>query len=782
MPAEDAIEPDQPTHDSEPQPIDPADLSVQLAPGARLKITFEALDGQSEVGSQGPLAERRLLQAGDSYTVVAHSPPPPEPEPDSPEPEADPGPLLSLTIPTFQPAQYLTEIRARLSRLTPPEVLFALALLIYFSVRLIGLSDYPIFFFSDEAVQTQLAADFMRDNFRNEQDTLLPTYFKNGYNFNLSLSVYAQAIPYILFGKSVFVTRAVSVLISGLAAVAVSLTLRNIFKLPYWWAAGLLLSMAPAWFLHSRTAFETVIAAACFAAFIYYYLLYRTQEPRKLYTALVFGALTFYAYSPAQVLIGLTGLLLLIADLKYHWRHREIGFRGLGLLLLLALPYVRFQAVQPGAAGDHLRDLGSYWLEPIPLAEKFERFWAEYLYGLSPGYWYFPNETDLPRHRSPFGHLTRLTLPLALAGLLIALRNFRKPAYRTVLLALLAVPVGAALVRIGITRTLAFTIPAILLTTLALAKGLVWIESRGLPRRVLGVGLFAILAVANFGLLRESLLNGPHWTLDYGLGGMQYGARQIFAEIDVLLEDDPGVQIIFSPNWANGTTELARFFLNDPLPIQLGSIDAWMNDHRPINTNTLFIMTIQEYQQMQESGKFVVQAEQVGMLYPDGSPGFYFVRLDYVADIIQILAEEREARKILQASQVLMDGEQVGLSYSLMDMGQPADLVDGDQNTLMRTMEANPAIFEFAFPTQRSFRGIDITIGSAMVEVTVLIYLNDGSPLEFKSFYQGRIDAPQLHIGFGDAVTADFVRVEVLQLEAPEPAHVHVWELTFLEE
>ncbi len=47
------------------------------------------------------------------------------------------------------------------------KTLFGFSLLIYLLVRLVGLTSFPIYFFSDEAVQTNLAADFLRDNFIN---------------------------------------------------------------------------------------------------------------------------------------------------------------------------------------------------------------------------------------------------------------------------------------------------------------------------------------------------------------------------------------------------------------------------------------------------------------------------------------------------------------------------------------------------------------------------------------------------------------------------------------
>lgn len=224
-------------------------------------------------------------------------------------------------------ADFFSSLAARahpvISKITWPAhletSLFVAALLIYLAVRLIGLTSFPIYFFTDEAVQAVMAEDFVQNGLKNYNAELLPTYFNKDPTYNLSsVSVYAQVIPYLLFGKSVYVTRAVSVLISVLGALAVGLILRDIFKLRYWWCGVLLLSIAPAWFLHSRTAFETVEMTAFYAGFLYFYLRYRYISPRALYGALVLGALVFYTYSPGQLIIVLTGVFLFFSDLRYH--------------------------------------------------------------------------------------------------------------------------------------------------------------------------------------------------------------------------------------------------------------------------------------------------------------------------------------------------------------------------------------------------------------------------------------------------------------------------------
>ena len=78
-----------------------------------------------------------------------------------------------------------------------------------------------------------------------------------------------------LFGRSTLVTRAVAALIALSGTVAAGLILRQAFGLRRAWLGVLLLTITPAWFLHSRTAFETGLYASLFASAPYAYLRYR---------------------------------------------------------------------------------------------------------------------------------------------------------------------------------------------------------------------------------------------------------------------------------------------------------------------------------------------------------------------------------------------------------------------------------------------------------------------------------------------------------------------------
>src|SRR5215216_3903310 len=167
-----------------------------------------------------------------------------------------------------------------------------------------------------------------------------PTYFRNGDYYNIGLSVYLQWLPVILFGKSAVATRVTSILLHLFEAVSIGILLRDVFKLKYWWTGTLFLSITPAWFLHSRTAFETAEFVAFYAGTICAYLYYRHQSPRHLYLTIFLGALAFYTYSPAQVIVPLTAMGLLISDWPYHWENRRTLLKGLAMTAVMAVPYI----------------------------------------------------------------------------------------------------------------------------------------------------------------------------------------------------------------------------------------------------------------------------------------------------------------------------------------------------------------------------------------------------------------------------------------------------------
>ncbi len=639
--------------------------------------------------------------------------------------------------------------------------LFAIALLLYALTRSIAIEDFPIYFFTDEAAQTVLAEDLVDNDFRDADGTLLPTYFENNYLYNLSLSVYVQVIPYMLFGKSVFVTRAASALISILAAVAVALMLRDVFRRRFWWAGVLTLSITPAWFLHSRTAFETAIFVSMYALMLLFYMRYRGDSPANLYLTILFAGLAFYSYSGGQLIIAGTALLLFISDFRYHFEHKRTLLFALVLAVILALPYVRFQLDYEGETYFHLRMLGTYWLEDLPFREKLSTFVKTYLQGLNPAYWYLPQETDLKRHvMQGYGHILIATLPFMLIGLIEAFRKLRQSHYRTLLIAAICAPLGASIVGIGITRILSFVIPAAMLTTLGISRVADWLSPR-ISHKAFALAAILLLGGTNLFMLYDSVIHGYTWYDDYGLYGAQYGAQQVFDAVEEFALAHPEDRIFVSPTWSNGTHILERFFLPAWLNVHLGNADYFLLEKRDLDEHTLLVLTAEEYAEVLNEKKVTdIRVEKV-LKYPDGSDGFFFIRMKYAPDIDERLAAEKAARQQPVTDYAEIDGQLVEIEHSQIDLGKMEYIFDDDPFTLIRTFDINPFTINFNFPRPISLSGIAATTGSMDIVFSVRLYGDWGpEPIDISETFTHLEDDPTVELTVPDG-PKEVTRIEI---------------------
>ena len=663
--------------------------------------------------------------------------------------------------------------------LTWDHALFCLSLLVYLLTRLVRLADFPIYFFSDEAVQTLLASDLVRDGFKGYDSSFLPTFFPNANKYSLSTSVYLQ-LPGLLLGRSMWVTRATAALATLLAAVSLYLILKKIFHCQRPWLGILILAATPVWFLHSRTAFETTLAASFYAAFLYFYLRYRTDQPRHLYPAVIMAALAFYSYNPARVVVAVSAILLLASDLRYHWQQRKIVLTGLGLAALLALPYLRFQLTHPGESLKHLQTIRSYWFQPLPADQKLHRFASEYLQGLNPLYWYLPHDDEIPRHiMKGYGHLLWACLPLMLAGLGLSLRKAADLRHRALLTTLLAAPSGAALVGMGSTRAMIIVIPHVLLCSLALSAGLQWLEDRRkLPRLAVSLTVFGLLSAFCFWMLGDALINGPLWYQNYSLTGMQYGTSELFPIVQKTLEEHPELEISVSPSWANGSDSLARFMLGDPVPVKMETIYSYMDTQKDLPQNRLFVMTDEEYQTLLNSQKFTGIQVLRSLPYPNGQPAFHFIQLHYVDNIDQVFAAEQEALYSLQSSAFVWGGQQIEIRFQQLDMGDLQHIFDNNPETFIRSAAANPLHLQMVFPRPLTVSDVDVLIGGAPTNLTVSAHDANGSLLqEIISTFPAVPEPRLVSLRFAAPVQAAELHFVIENANAEQPSHVHIWEL-----
>ena len=656
--------------------------------------------------------------------------------------------------------------------------LFAAGLALYLLTRFIQLDKFPIFFFTDEAVQTISAVDLIARGFRDTAGRLFPVYFENGGQYNLSLSVYLQLLPALL-PRSVWLTRGVCALVTLVFPLSVGLALRDYFRARAWWLAPVLIAAVPAWFLHSRTAFETSLGASMFSLFLYFYLHYRLKNRKILPLAIFFGALAFYAYSPLQLVVVLTGAALLFADWRYHWQDKRVLLAGLLTLVLAALPYALFRLNHPDALARHLSQLRSYWISEAALPVKAGAFLRNYLRGLDPRYWFFPNDTDLIRHQMKgMGHFPLLSLPLVLLGLVESARGLREPAKKTVFIALLAAPSGAALVGPAITRLLVMIVPLSYMALIGMERVFTLPRPETRLRKLLPALFWASWAALSGLMTYDALKNGPTWFENYGMYGLQWGGQTLFDAIKTYARENPDKEIILSPNWANGTDVIARYFLGDPLPISVGNIAPYTLYQLPLDKSKVFVMTPEEVDWLPETGKFS-DVEVLRVLpYPNGKPGFTFISLRYVDGIAEVFAAEQAERRQPKSAVLELFGQQVRAEYSPLDINAIYQAFDGDPNTLIRSFEANPLVISLEFPQALTLSRVTALVGNAASRLEVELKPEDGGEtIRLRVETTGFEKVSPLSLEFGRALRITALRVSLLNVNDGDIAHVHLWEL-----
>ncbi len=374
----------------------------------------------------------------------------------------------------------------------------------------------------------------------------LPPLFINDGKYSLGTTVYLQILPLLAFGKSVWVVRGVSALLSLAGVIWFSLILRDIFKLRLWWAGAFLLGVTPAWFLFSRTAFETAQMTALYAGALYYYLLYRTGRPRFLFASVILFMLAFYAYLPGEVIVTLTLLALGLIDIRIHIRNWKVALPALGVLLLLALPMINFVRFQPDLYFSAAQHFDSFLLKEIPIYGKVQIFAGNYIKGLNPIYWFSPRVSEDVRYlMKGYGHILIVFLPFAVWGAVRLFRRRNSSELLAVLVPFFAAPVAGALIKTEVARALVMVLPYGMLIMLGLQAGAEWLEGRKVRRGWITAGIVVLFSAGQVYMLTDTLKHGPTWWTDYGISGIQYGANQVFKEALALFRGTPGYEGVY---------------------------------------------------------------------------------------------------------------------------------------------------------------------------------------------------------------------------------------------
>jgi len=234
-------------------------------------------------------------------------------------------------------------------------------------------------------------------------------------------------------------------------------------------------------------------------------------------------------------------------------------------------------------------------------------------------------------------------------------------------------------------------------------------------------------------------------------------------------------------SWANNTNSFVPFFIAQGARdrVTLTGVDTFLLRRVPLDPATLFVLTPEDHQAAIDSDKLVVASPDLVIDWPDGRPGFYFTRLRYVDDVDRLFARDEARRQRLEQTETMIDGEAVTVAHNVLDRGQVADIFDGDANTLMRGLEANPFLVELEFAGTRSLTSLELTTATMDYRLVVVIMDVEGTELsKTTARYRGLPADPTVTVDFDGATLAALrIRLEITQLDVGEIAHIHVREL-----
>ena len=276
---------------------------------------------------------------------------------------------------------------------------------------------------------------------------------------------------------------------------------------------------------------------------------------------------------------------------------------------------------------------------------------------------------------------------------------------------------------------------------------------------------------------------------------MQWGAKQLFADtIPQYLQKYPETKIAVSPIWANGTELFPQFFLNSEQQkrVFMRNYDYYSFDKRELTEDTLLIMPDNEYQKTVSNPKFKILKTENVIPYPDGTPGFYLLRLSYSDQADEIFRKEKEERKKPVSDELEINEELVKVTHSRLDIGPLKSLVDGDTFTLIRGMEANPFVMEFQFPKPKTMKGISLDLGSMADFTVTMTYCHPEQPRLSRGKVEGSLcqntithtfrnlpPDPHLEIKFDKEESLSKIVVEIKNNLAGDPTNIHLRELVF---
>lgn len=195
--------------------------------------------------------------------------------------------------------------------------------------------------------------------------------------------------------------------------------------------------------------------------------------------------------------------------------------------------------------------------------------------------------------------------------------------------------------------------------------------------------------------------------------------------------------------------------------------------------HTFVIVTFDEYKKIISSSKFKSITIDKIIYFPDNTPGFYVLTLQYADDINETIRKENE--EMLKPSEKVLNmyGQQVTITYSKLDIGQIENIFDKKTDTLVRGISINPFSIEMTFSQPIAIKSISVDLGSMDFNIYAQIFQNGNTiPIIKSKDFTKMPNDPHGEFDFEEIKDVSKVSIDIKNLLAGKDTQIHIKELS----
>ncbi len=517
-------------------------------------------------------------------------------------------------------------------------------------LRFYRLGNNGIGFFRDEAALGFNTWSILQTG-ADEYGHKLPIIFRSFEVFFLPAYVYLSIPFFLIFGPTVFATRALSAVSGIFLILCTFFVVKEFFKSDkIALISAILVAVSPWAIFYSRGAFEGNLALLAFSLGVYLWLRFcATDKKRYFFLSLIFFVGSMYSYQAprfvAPLFIGIS-----ILSQKLWWRKWKLWIYGLLFSLLLYLPILSLSASPAGyhrAIGVSIfsrQSLPPGYSDKLGKWQKFylvpREFLSLYLHYFSPNNLFSQNDYNPQRIVEGFSVFYLWQLPLLIFGVWTFIKKRLKES-KGLLIWIILAPIPAALTAdpFHTYRAILLFLPLTILTALGLEHFLSLVKR--IKSFVIIILLFVVLYSLSsyfFRLLKVTpITRWRDW--DYGYRELSQYIKGQPETLRVVIDDlntESYIHLLFeqviviSEYQTVAASSVGKEYYKNPdvlRPEKVGRFEFrgvdWPTERG--DPNTLFIFPSNRLYPSEFSGDPKLKLEET-IYAPSGEPAFYLIK------------------------------------------------------------------------------------------------------------------------------------------------------------